>query len=239
MDFIRPGSFPNPDYLRRRTRKMLDVFIANHSAEEGFAVAADALLQWQGAYVTDLSMEWTLEQLTIDDLYLTGMNPDWNAIIIDRCERSPQKLRLLFDTDAEVRAKMVGIKADEEPIMVRAERGKLAVMDGMNRVVFALTRRDSTITAFVGRRHGSPQLQSPAGIAYTFCRAYRMGRLDEDGLVTVLRIMRTMYVNLDVLLRKRYTWEPDLVPLLKRALDEPYHPSLKERLRLALKRWLF
>jgi len=239
MDYVKPGSFPDRDYLKRRAQKMFEVLIAHHSAEEVFSVLADALLQWQGAYVTDLSHQWILQELRLDDLYLTGMNADLNTIIIDRCERSPKKLRDVLAADAAVRVKLAVIQADAEPIMVRTDwTGKLAVLDGMNRVVAAIRDGRQTIQAFVGRREGSLRLQVAPGIPYSFCRAYRIGAIDDEGLVTVLRIMRSMYVNMDPLLQERFTWEPDLIPLLKRALDQDYRPSLKERFRLWLKRWL-
>lgn len=238
MELLHPGSFPDQAYLRRRALKMIEVLATHDPAAEIFTVVSDALLQWQGAYVTDLSMEWSYEELSIDDLYLTGMNPEWNTIILDMCQRSPKRLRKLLELDPATRAMVDHLHADDEPIMVRADfAGKLAVLDGMNRTVAAIGRGETTIAAFVGRRSGKPMLQISAGIAYSFCRSYRIGALDEDGLVAVLSIMRSTYHNMDALL-ERFKWEPDLRPIIARVLNEPYRPTPMERIRLWLKRWL-
>jgi hypothetical protein len=231
------SSFPDEHYLEREAVSMFQRMLREHGGEATFCALSDLLLQWQGAYIADQSQEWGLKVVAIDELVLTGMDPEWNKIIIEQCARSPRKLREALKADEQLHNRLLGLPKNPEPIMVREEHGRMLVLSGMHRTIAAIGRGEEVIHAFVGRRHGHIALQSHPSHVYEFCRAYHIGALDKDGLVAVLRVVAGAFANAEEMFQ-RLAWEPELRPILDEALRRPHQASWIERFRLYIKGWL-
>ncbi len=165
------------------------------------------LLNWVGDWLSDARVAWEFRKLPIDDLVLTGTNPEWNAIVIDQAERDPKKLRLLFQ-DPAIRAKFDAATFRSDPILIRAEQRdegeKLLLLDGMNRTIAAIRDGITEVDAWIGRRKGASQAQVEAHVVYDLLRAHEQGRGSREDLVAALKFLRASFGNVDELLRERF-----------------------------------
>ena len=84
---------------------------SHQTPEQKLIMLSGARLNWIGDIISDNNMRWTKKMFPIDKLYLTGTNPRWNKIIIDRCKRSPKKLRSLLAKDKSIAPTFRPIKA--------------------------------------------------------------------------------------------------------------------------------
>lgn len=218
-------NFPDKKFLDRLVKHMQDKVNASQEPLEKLLTSCSAAMNWVADYITDETINWTKETLEIDDLYLTGTNPEWNAIIIDRCQRSPNKLKELLKTDPKVAALFSKAEFKDLPILVRQEEEKYKVLDGMQRTIAAIRDGKKTIEAFVARSSGKFRPNCEPHVVYDLLRAYHRGiNKDREGLVVALRFLRHSYANVENLLKTRFS--------------KPYIPGddeIQEIIREALK----
>jgi len=199
-------SFPDKKFLNKLlkySKKKADISL---DVVEQLLIYSGASLNWIGDYVTDKNAQWTKEKLNIDRLYLTGTNPKWNAIIIDRCKRSPQKLREYFIKNKGAKKLFAEAKYQNLPILIRYEDNQYKVLDGMHRTIAAIRDGKKEINAYIVRLKSRPRPQCEAHLVYDLLRSYNRGiNKDKNGLVSVLRFLRHSYSNVDDLLRKRFS----------------------------------
>lgn len=204
--------FPN-DVLRALVGNLEKKVAPYQSERDRLLMFAGAALNWLGDFLTDESVLWSREDaLPLDDLTLTGTGPEWNAVIIDQCGRSPARFRALLREDPKVRALFSEAIFTDEPILARYDEEKLKVLDGMHRVIAAIRDRRFTIRAYVATPTGQPKPHCEAHVVYDLLRAYQRGlNRDRGALVTALRFLRGSYANVDELLRIRFgsKWIPD------------------------------
>jgi hypothetical protein len=202
---VDPHNFPDPTYLEALARHLREQFEAHNSTLDRLVTYAGATLKWDGDFLTDPNVRWSKEALDINSITLTGVGPEWNKIIIEQCDRSPEKLRALIQTDAAVAKLAQGVPTDRQPIMVRADGDKLKTLDGMKRVIAAIRDGQDTIAAYVAHLDGKPRPQCEPHVIYDLLRSYERGiNTDKDGLITALRYLRRSYANVDMLLRERF-----------------------------------
>lgn len=224
MSYKPQTTFPDEGYLHS---------LITHQAEktnlltplEKIQMYSGARMDWIADYLTDRSLTWTLQDISVESLYLTGTNPHWNAVIIDQCGRSVQRLRELMHADPAVAALFSDAKADPLPILVRYEDEKYKVLDGMHRVVASIRDGVATIPAYVARRSGKPQTFCEPHVVYDLMKAYHRGlNPDRAGLVQALRFLRQSYRNVESLLRERFikAWVPDdeIQTIIREALHD-------------------
>ncbi len=225
MSKINDTNFPDLDYLNglikyikqknARYEKPLDVLVKECSSS----------MNWIADYITDENALWTKEKILLDDLYLTGTHPEWNKIIIDKCERSPKKLKELFNSDNKIVKIFTEAKFDEAPILVRHEDGKYKVLDGMKRVIAAIRDDKKTILAYVARLKGRPRPKCEPHLIYDLLKAYHRGlNKDREALITALKFLRKSYGNADYLLKERFSksWVPsdEIQEIIQEALKD-------------------
>lgn len=204
-------SFPDEKFLAILTKRQKERTEFFQSTEENLLTHAGANLNWIADYVLDLSVCWTKENLNIDDLYLTGTCPEWNAVIIEQCQRSSVKFRELLLQNEKITSMFKEAKFDDLPILVRYEKEKHKVLDGMHRVIGAIRDGHSEIIAFVGRLQGNPQPLCEPHVVYDLLRAYDRGiNKNKADLIAALRFLKGSYSNVEMLLRKRFgkSWIP-------------------------------
>ncbi len=202
-------NFPDKIYLAGLIRAAKEKFERTHSPLEQLAAYSSATMDWIHDYVNDDSVTWELQAMNPDDLWLTWTNPAWNAIIIDRCKRSPKAFREVLNSDRQVAAMFKDAKFVDEPILVRFDKGKYKVLDGMHRVIARIRDGDRhkgiTIRAFVAIPHGVPQPKCEAHVVYDLIKAYQRNiTTDRASLITALRYLHKTYANVDGLLRNRF-----------------------------------
>lgn len=191
-----------------------------YSEENQLIMYSGALLNWVGDYISDQTIEWRQEALNIDDLYLTGTNPEWNQVIIDQCQRSPIKLRQMIREEESVREMFENQPLTDIPIMVRHEEGKLQVLNGMHRVVAAIMNQREEITAWIAELNGKAQPRCEAHVVYDLLRSYLRGNCNEEGLKQSLMFLIDGYANVKDLLRNRFGYEREKDDGLRRIIDE-------------------
>lgn len=216
-------NFPDREFLEKLIRHLDGKTGANQQPLQRLLMLSGAAMNWIADYITDENAQWSKETVALEALYLTGTNPSWNAIIIERCERSPRKLRELFETEPQTRALFAEAKFENPPILARYEEGRYKVLDGMHRVIAALRDGHKTIEAFVARLEGKPRPHCEPHVVYDLLKAYhRKLTTDREGLLAALRFLRGSYANVDGLLRERFnkSWVPDdeIQEIIKEAL---------------------
>ncbi len=217
--------FPDADYLERLIAHVCAKVSEQQSPLERFQMHCNATMNWIADYLTDPNVRWTRETIATNDLYLTGTNPVWNGIIIDQCERSPARLANAMRDDPQVLAQFKDVAFDPLPILIRFEKDKLRVLDGMHRVVAAIRDGRNSIEAYVARHIGEPRPACEPHVVYDLLKAYHRGlNTDRTALITALRFLRRAYGNVDDLLRHRFikAWVPDdeIQAIIAEALNE-------------------
>ncbi len=219
------SSFPDKKLLHDIADAESAKVAAWQSDTDRIVTASGALLNWVGDILSDEG--WTREEqaVDVDALTLTGTNPAWNAIVIDRAERSPKKLRELWATERETRQPFESIAHDARPILVRREGNELKVFDGMHRTLAAIRDGKPILAALIGTPPSVPRPTCEAHVVYDLLRPWQQHRTtDRAGLLAALRYLRRTYGNVDSLLVERFgpVWIPDqeLQSIIQEALRD-------------------
>ncbi len=204
-------SFPDRKYLENLVDHLTRKTRQTNKLEDLLLMLSGGSLNWVADFILDESVSWEKRDIKVSDLYLTGTNPEWNKIVIEKAERSPGKLKQLFD-DPEVVELFKDLTFEETPILIRFEDGKYKVLDGMHRSIAAIRDNRETISAYVGTQSGTFKPMCESHVIYDLIKGYqRSGYKDREGLVSALRFLKNNYVNVESLLRDRFNsqWVPD------------------------------
>lgn len=113
-------------------------------------------MKWVYRVLTDNKYSWTLEQIALDDVTLTGMS-EFMDNVINQANGKPSNFAQIWAKNPEF-AKTpdgAGIKAhlerDDFPILLWERYDQLHVFDGMRRTCVAAITQKTEITAWVGR----------------------------------------------------------------------------------------
>lgn len=206
------------DHLPSELRGLLVDLVRNHQekAHERFGDVGEellmysgVLLNWVGEWLTDPSVHWEKRALRLEALTLTGTNPTWNAVIIDRARRDPRQLRELL-RDPEIVRLFERAQWSPVPILVRVDPQdgeKLKVLDGMKRTIAAIRDGRDTIEAWIGTRTSPTCPRIEAHVVYDLLRAAQQGRGSLDDLRAALRFLLQAYGNTRDLLEHRFSAE--------------------------------
>lgn len=198
-------NFPDKKYLQNLSRHTQSIIGRRLPLKNQLMAHSGVMLNWVSDYLTDSNIQWLKKKIKLDDLTLTGTNPRWNKIIIEKCERSPQKLRALFKTNKSLKSVFKTAKFSALPILVRLEKKKYSVLDGMYRVIAAIRDNKTGVAAFVAKKAGKPKPQCEPHVVYDLLRAYQRGlNKDRKALITALRFLRKSYSNVTDLLKERF-----------------------------------
>ncbi len=212
MKKIKNTNFPDQKYLGSLIEHLKQKVEFYQDPLDKLMMYSSAAMNWIADYITDENVKWTKEKLLVDDLYLTGTNPKWNKIIIEQCKRSPKKLKELFNSNKKIKKIFYEAKSSNLPILVRHEKGKLKVFDGMKRVISSIRDGRKTIWAYVVKPQNKQRPKCEPHVIYDLLKAYHKGlNKDKKSLIIALRFLRKSYANVDNLLKERFnkSWVPD------------------------------
>jgi len=219
------SNFPDPDHLQSMVDHYKNEKLGYLDAVETLLMLSGASLNWIGDYLTDKNIAWEKKELFLDDLYLTGIEPEYSDIVITICKRDPKLLREYIKNHPESHPLFEKLKLSNHPIMVRFEDEKNKVLDGMHRVVAAIYSGNTKITAFVATTNGTFLPQCEAHVVYDIIRSYERGiNTDTEGMISALRFLRKSYSNDDDIIRNRFgpQWLRDvkMQDILNRVLED-------------------
>ena len=218
-------NFPDQAYLLDLLNHEEARFKRTHQALDQLITYSGAELNWVADFITDPSVKWTKEIVKVNDLYLTGTSTAWNKIVIDGCQRSPQKLRQFFQSDPNAKVLFKQAKWHDHPILIQNHDHKLKVFDGMHRTIAAIRDGKETIEAYVGKIPDILQTVCEPHVVYDLLKPYlRKQTTDKEGLLTALKYLRKCYRNVDDLLISRFNLTgipaPEVQALIKEALTD-------------------
>jgi hypothetical protein len=204
--------FPDKKYIEELNAELAARVRSELSTEVQLLMYSGALLNWVGDYVTDESIEWKEENININNLWLTGTNPEWNKIIIDACKRSPALFREWLANNPAEAAHFNTTSYHSEHILLRFEDEEYKVLYPMHKVIAAIRDGVTEIPAYIARPTGQLKPVLEPHVVYDLIRAYQRGlSRDRAGLVSALRMLTESFANVEILLRERFSpeWLPD------------------------------
>lgn len=191
-------------------------------------------LNWLGDYLSNPNIEYKKINLSIYKVLFTGTSPEWNKILIDRCERSAKKFQKLIDRDKSIKKKFIH-KASYglEPILVRHsdKKGYYKVLDGMHRFIGAVIKKRRIIKAFIPINEDEHLPICEAHVVYDLIRGVKRHAADEQGeaeLYHSLKLLARTYENVTYLLKNRfnsdYVVDERIQKIIKKVIRETrYH----------------
>jgi len=225
MDELKT-SFPDADYLKSLANHLERRMLAEFSDLQKIMVFGNAAMNWLPDLMSDTIVQWRREKVPVNNIVLTGTNPTWNAIIIEKCHRSAVEFKQYLQDHPESRDLFKDAVFDPLPILLRQEKDQtLRVLDGMHRFIAALRDNLESIDAYIGQLAVDPKPQCEPHLVYDLLRAYHRGiNKDRLSLITALKFLRKAYANVDNLLRYRFTylWVPseELQKVIAEALQD-------------------
>lgn len=192
---------------------------------ERLMMTSGASLNWIADAITDAGWSWEQRTFNIDELTLTGTNPILNAVVIDRAERSPSKLRYILQQEPHTRALFSAAVWRATPIIVCRDGEKLKVLDGMHRTLAAIRDGRTSIESIVGTPPITLRPHCEPHVVYDLIRPWEQKRTtDRAGLVAALRYLRQVYGNVDELLQNRFgpAWirDQEIQKMIQEALQD-------------------
>lgn len=180
-------------------------------------VFAGARLNWIGDFLANPAVRWEERTIPVDDIGFTRTSPDWSAILVDQCGRSPTRFRNLVASDPAMREKFEReASSGDEPVLVRAGEAPFPyfVLDGMHRFVGNVLRGTKQVSALVPVNEKEVLPVCEAHVVYDLLRGYQRNAKDDAGaadLAASLRLLCRTYANVPDLLRNRFnaTYVPD------------------------------
>ncbi len=218
-------NFPDKQYLKDLIASLKDNYEANQDEVQQLLTQSGIALNSIADYITDTNAKWDKKKLKIDELYLTGTNPELNKIIVDRCQHSVIQLRELFKKDKAVMKLFAEFKFSKVPILVVHQNNNYKVLDGMHRVIAAIRDDMLEIEAFVVSLNSQPKPQCEAHVVYDLLRTYHRGiNQDKEALIVALKYLKDSYANVEDLLRNRFNkdWLPndEMQEIIKEVLKD-------------------
>lgn len=125
-------------------------------------VAEGYLQKWIYRVLTDSVYDWTLEEIAIDNIRMTGMSPFMNPILKEAGWK-PSRFAKIWKSHPKysqlphARGMRSFPERDNNPIFLHERDNELRVFDGMRRVCIAALENKKSLKALVGR------IRSPSG----------------------------------------------------------------------------
>lgn len=196
------------EVLQKMTGRLQDRFEKRWTEGLKLLAYTGGLLNWIGDYITDENINWSKQFIGIDNLRLTGTTPEFNEIIIHKCQRDPKKLRQIINANEKVRDLFGDLDYDpDDPILLRYENKIYHVLDGMYEVVAAIRDGYEELEVYIATpTSGRPRPYCEPHLIYDLLRPYQRGyNQDTAGLIAALRYVKNSYCNAEELIRKRFS----------------------------------
>ncbi|MBU4369792.1 hypothetical protein KKG58_03480 [Patescibacteria group bacterium] len=193
-------------------------------------VNAGIHLNWIGDFLANPSIKYKKVKILINKILFTGTSPDWNKILIDKCERSVKKFQELLKQDKAIKKKFIReVSYSNKPILTRGPDKKdfYRVLDGMHRFVGAVIKNRKTIFAYVPLNDGKHLPICEAHVVYDLIRGFQRHAKDEAGkkeLYYALKLLARTYGNVIELLENRFNFtyvaDDKIQKIIKKVIKE-------------------
>lgn len=176
-------------------------------------VNAGIQLNWIGDFISNSKIKYKLIKVPINKVLFTGTNPNWNKILIDRCEKSVEKFQALIKNNSEIKERFFKEALfGDEPILMRGpdENGLYRIFDGMHRFVGAVLKNKKTISAYVPINEDKYLPTCEAHVVYDLIRGFQRHAKDQQGkreLYCALKLLARTYENVVGLLKNRFNFK--------------------------------
>jgi len=162
-----------------------------------------------GDFIANPKIKFKKISVPLEKVLFTSTNPDWNKILIKKCQRKVELFRQLINKDEELKNKISqDASFGNEPVLLHGpdESGNYRPFDGMHRIVGAVIKNRKVITAYVPvniEKH--PPICEPH-IIYDLIRAYQKlkNTRNEQSLINALVLLGQYYDNVPNLLKQRF-----------------------------------
>jgi hypothetical protein len=177
---------------------------------ERILVNAGIRLNWIGDFLANPNIKYKKTEVSINQVLFTGTNPDWNKVLIDKCERSVEKFQELIEQDEEIKKRFTQEASfGNEPILMRGpdEKGFYRVFDGMHRFIGAVIKKRGAVTAYVPTNENNHLPVCEAHTVYDLIRGFQRHAKDDNGkteLYHALKLLARTYENVIELLENRF-----------------------------------
>ncbi|MCL4392319.1 hypothetical protein M1413_03230 [Patescibacteria group bacterium] len=212
-----------------KTWRLIDREIANFPKTQGgasfwnlvAAISEDWKLKSVFRILSDTRVTWTLQEISLKRIVLTGMSPEIDRYTIARCDGSPKQFLKLWEGNRKARSDILKTgfskhgERDYYPIFLWEGPDGLHVFDGMRRMLLAIINRKKTIRAWVGkpsRKKGGPLIAN--GFAYALSAVYRhAGKRNnalDNAIIEIVKTIKRDYRNGKEVTEKRIAgWSRD------------------------------
>ena len=191
-------------------------------------VCAGMHLNWMGDFFANLKIKWELKEVDLKKVMFSGTNSKWNKVLLERCERSPEKFQRLLKEKPDIKKIFDRVSYGGEPILVRKaqeKKGYYKVLDGMHRVVGATIAGKKKIFVWVPTNEFDHLPYCEAHTIYDLIRGYIRNRRTAEGqkeLFYALKLLKNTYGNVEKLLKERFNekwvFEKDVQSVIKKVL---------------------
>lgn len=193
-------------------------------------VNAGIRLNWIGDFLANPNIKYKKTEVSINQVLFTGTTPDWNKVLIDKCERSVGKFQELIKQDEKIKKRFTQEASfGNEPILMRGpdEKGFYRVFDGMHRFVGAVIESRKTVTTYVPINEGEHLPVCESHTVYDLIRGFQRHAKDDNGkteLYHALKLLARTYENVIELLETRfnstYVADDEVQEIIKRVIKD-------------------
>lgn len=175
-------------------------------------IHAGVRLNWIGDFIGNKKIKWKKEELPIEKIYFSGTNPDWNKILINKCERSVANFKQLINKNHKLRNKFqkeASFRGD--PILLRSgkEKSTYQVLDGMHRFVGAILKGKKKVKVYIPTNEKEYLPICEGHTVYDIIRGFQRNAYNKKGeknLYHGLKLLSKTYENVDELLKNRFNY---------------------------------
>lgn len=182
------------------------------NARERILVNAGIRLNWIGDYIANPKIKYRKIDISVDKVLFTGTNPEWNKILIDRCQKNVTNFKELIKNDKKIRKKFASEASyGNEQILIRGpdENGFYSVFDGMHRFLGIILKNKKTVQAYVPINEQDHLPVCEAHVVYDLIRGFQRHANNKQGekdLYHALKLLARTYENVIELLEKRFNF---------------------------------
>lgn len=193
-------------------------------------VNAGVQLNWMGDFLANPKIEYQRLEVPLNKIQFTATEPEWNEILMIKCDASIQKFQDLILADETLKEKFnQEASFGEEPILLVGpnNQGFYRPFDGMHRLVGAAINRKETISAYVQIKENDHLPICEAHVIYDLIRGFQRNAKDNQGKIELyhaLKLLARTYENVISLLKNRFGPErihdEDVQEVLKSVIAE-------------------
>lgn len=193
-------------------------------------VNAGIRLNWIGDFLANPNIEYRKIGVPINRVLFTRTTPEWNKVLIDRCERSVEKFQELIKQDKNIKKRFAEEASfGNELILMRGpdEKGFYRVFDGMHRFVGAVIKNRKTVSAYVSINEDKHLPVCEAHTVYDLIRGFQRHAKGEAGkteLYHALKLLARTYENVLELLENRFNFtyvaDDEVQEIIKKVIKE-------------------